>query len=208
MQKQETSEHEIKRQEMDRCKRICDTLKILLWVAIILIVLIIGVAFVCPFATEVLAERTIFVKDELFEKELKSLISLVETKKIYTIDFVMERMVSFYQQLITYLLGLFAITGLLGYLYIKNSNKADIQEEVLHTVHSQIFSDLTNIEVKKVFSEEKKTGGELYKMGEYIENLISRVEFIENFINNEDITIKVKGKSTQNTTPKKKNKKG
>lgn len=41
MQKQETSEHEIKRQEMDRCKRICDTLKILLWVAIILIVLII-----------------------------------------------------------------------------------------------------------------------------------------------------------------------
>ncbi len=207
MQKQETSEHEIKRQEMDRCKRICDTLKILLWVAIILIVLIIGVAFVCPFATEVLAERTIFVKDELFEKELKSLISLVETKKIYTIDFVMERIVSFYQLLITYLLGLFALTGFLGYFYVKKSIKADIQEELLNAVHSRMFSELINLEVQKVFSREKD-GGELYKISGYIENLVSRVEFIEDFINNEDITIKVKGKSTQSATPKKKTKKG
>lgn len=208
MQQQEPNKNEIKKQEIDKCKEICNTLKILLWVAIILIVLIIGVAFICPFATEILAERTIFVQNDLSEKELKSLISLVETKKIYTIDFVMERMVSFYQLLITYLLGLFAITGFFGYLYIKNSNKADIQDEVLRTVHSQIFSDLTNIEVKKIFSEEKKTGGELYKIGEYIENLVSRVEFIEDFINNEDITIKVKGKNTLSIPSKKKAKKG
>lgn len=208
MQQQEPNKNEIKKQEIDKCKEICNTLKILLWVAIILIVLIIGVAFICPFATEILAERTIFVQNDLSEKELKSLISLVETKKIYTIDFVMERMVSFYQLLITYILGLFAITGFFGYLYIKNSNKADIQDEVLRTVHSQIFSDLTNIEVKKIFSEEKKTGGELYKIGEYIENLVSRVEFIEDFINNEDITIKVKGKNTLSIPSKKKAKKG
>lgn len=208
MQQQEPNKNEIKKQEIDKCKEICNTLKILLWVAIILIVLIIGVAFICPFATEILAERAIFVQNDLSEKELKSLISLVETKKIYTIDFVMERMVSFYQLLITYLLGLFAITGFFGYLYIKNSNKADIQDEVLRTVHSQIFSDLTNIEVKKIFSEEKKTGGELYKIGEYIENLVSRVEFIEDFINNEDITIKVKGKNTLSIPSKKKAKKG
>ena len=208
MQQQEPNKNEIKKQEIDKCKEICNTLKILLWVAIILIVLIIGVAFICPFATEILAERTIFVQNDLSEKELKSLISLVETKKIYTIDFVMERMVSFYQLLITYLLGLFAITGFFGYLYIKNSNKADIQDEVLRTVHSQIFSDLTNIEVKKIFSEEKKTGGELYKIGEDIENLVSRVEFIEDFINNEDITIKVKGKNTLSIPSKKKAKKG
>ena len=208
MQQKETNEYKIKKQEMDKCKIICDIMKVLLWVAIILIVLIVGVAYVCPFASEVLTERTIFVQKDLTEKELNSLMNLVRAKKIYTIDFVMERIVSFYELLITYLLGLFVFTGFLGYLYIKNSNKADIQDEVFNTVHSSMFSDLTDIEVKRIFSEEKKEGGELYKISGYLENLVSRVEFIEDFINNEDITIKVKGKSTQSTTSKKKAKKG
>lgn len=207
MQQQEPNKNEIKKQEIDKCKENCNTLKILLWVAIILIVLIIGVAFICPFATEILAERTIFLVDELSEKEANSLISLVKAKKIYTIDFVMERIVSFYQLLITYLLGLFAFTGIFGYFYVKKSIKVDIQEELLNTVHSTMFSDLTNIEVQKVFSKEKE-GGELYKMGGDIENLINRVEFIEDFINNEDITIKVKNKSRKTISPKKKEKKG
>lgn len=207
MQQQEINENEIKKQEIDKCKEICEILKILLWVAIILIVLIVAVSFICPFATEILAERTIFVQKDLTEKELNSLISLVGAKKIYTIDFVMERIVSFYQLLITYLLGLFAFTGFLGYFYVKKSIKADIQEELLNAVHSRMFSELINLEVQKVFSKEKD-GGELYKISGYIENLVSRVEFIENFINNEDITIKVKGRNTQSGTPKKKTRKG
>ena len=65
MQRQDSNERKIKKQEMDKCQEICNVLKILLWVTIILLVLFIGVAFICPFATEILAERTIFVQNEL-----------------------------------------------------------------------------------------------------------------------------------------------
>lgn len=189
-------------QEINKSKKICEILRALLLVTGVLLLLIIGISYVCPFATEILAERTIFVQNDLTEKELNSLIALVNAKKIYTIDFVIERIVSFYELLIAYLLGLFVFTGFLGYLYIKNSNKADIQEEVLNVVHSQMFSDLTSIEVKKIFSEEKKEGGELYKISGDIENLVSRIEFIEADINNKDIVIKVSDGGKKNTTSK------
>ena len=166
----------------------------------------VGVAYICPFASEILADRTIFIRDELTEKELMSLTTMVSAKKIYPLDFVIERIVSFYELLITYILGLFVVTGLLGYLYIRKSNKADIQDEVYTVVHSRMFSDLTGIEVKRIFSEEKKEGGELYKISGDIENLVSRIEFLEADINNKDIVIKVRNNSKKSSPKKKENK--
>ena len=191
-------------QKNDKNSRACDILKVFLLIISILLVTIIGIAYICPFATEVLAERTIFLQNELTEREISTLTSLIKANKIYTVDFIIERIVSFYELLIAYLLGLLAITGFLGYLYIKKSNKADIQDEVYTIVHSRTFSDLTNIEVKKIFSDEKKEGGELYKIGGDIENLISRLEFLEDYINKQDIIIKVANSDKKALSKKKK----
>lgn len=163
----------------------------------LLTVVLLFIAYLCPFATTVLAERTIFTINELSNKEFNDLAILVKNKKVFTGDFVLERIISFYELLITYLLGLFAVGGFLGYVYIKKSYKADIKDEVFVMMTSDFFGKLTNEEIKKIFSEEKKAGGELYKISNDIENLISRMEFIENVINNEDIVIKAKGKQTK-----------
>ncbi len=172
-------------------------LKTILCIIGLLTVVLLFIAYLCPFATTVLAERTIFTINELSNKEFNDLAILVKNKKVFTGDFVLERIISFYELLITYLLGLFAVGGFLGYVYIKKSYKADIKDEVFVMMTSDFFGKLTNEEIKKIFSEEKKAGGELYKISNDIENLISRMEFIENVINNEDIVIKAKGKQTK-----------
>ena len=183
----------------NNASKYCQILKATLYFIALLIILLLVIAYICPFTTEILAERTIFTIDKLSQKELNDLTNLEKNKKVFTGDFVLERIISFYEMLITYLLGLFAIGGFLGYIYIKKSYKADIKDEVFVMVTSEVFEKLTHQEINKIFSEEKKEGGEVYKICNDIENILLRVEFLESAINNEDIVIKAKGKKIKSS---------
>lgn len=160
-------------------------------IAIALSILILA-AILCPLASQVIADHVIFSTKNLTNEETKFLQDLIQNHKIYTGNFIFERIISFYEILITYLVGLLAVGGILGYFYVKKSYTSEIREEVFCSLTSNIFSDSTARQLEKIFSKEKEEGGELNKISNDIDSLTQRIDFLEKAINNKTDTIDFK----------------
>lgn len=160
-------------------------------IAIALSILILA-AILCPLASQVIADYVIFSTKNLTNKETKFLQDLIQNHKIYTGNFIFERIISFYEVLITYLVGLLAVGGILGYFYVKKSYTSEIREEVFCSLTSNIFSDSTARQLEKIFSKEKEEGGELNRISNDIDSLTQRIDFLEKAINNKTDTIDFK----------------
>lgn len=83
-----------------------------------------------PFWLNIIKDKIIFDINNLSRSEQKFLNSLIMANKIHTAEFAFDRIVHFYENLITIILGLSAFLGISGYLYIKSSHQRDIEEGI------------------------------------------------------------------------------
>lgn len=160
-------------------------------IAVALFVLVLA-AILYPLMSKVITDHAIFSAEKLTCEETIFLHDLIKNHKIYTGNFIFERTISFYEMLITYLVGLLAVGGIFGYFYIRKSYTSEIREEVYCSLTSNIFSDSTARQLEKIFSKEKEEGGELNKIFSDMYSLNQRVDFLEKAINykNENIGFK------------------
>lgn len=169
-------------------------LKTTLFLLVLIVFLLVVLTIFCPFATNILADRVFFIQNDLNQKELIQLTDLIKTKKIFTGEVIFGRIVSFYETLITYLLGLFSVSGILGYIWIRKTSKTEIRDEICSQMMSSFFNEHIEMHVQKTFSKEKNSGGELYEIIDRLENVEKRMEFLENSINNTADTLQLKDK--------------
>ena len=81
-----------------------------------------------PFWLDIIQDKIIFTTNELTNEEITFIQNLVSTNKIHMADFVFERLIHFYENLITIIVSISAFLGIIGYLYIKNSHQRDIYD--------------------------------------------------------------------------------
>lgn len=157
----------------------------------------------------ILARRIVISINNLNPCEEGFIKELIQNGKLYTIDNVTVRMISFYENLITYLLGLGVLSGLIGFFYIRHSHKRDICEEF---EKDEVKKDIRK-QLEEIF-ESKLSDEEINFKNSVIDELTSRIEFLENLLNNDEVpvsgVIKIneatsKRKNAKTTTGKVKN---
>lgn len=126
-----------------------------------------------PCWSDIIRDATIFDINELSEHDIKILNLMISQNKLYTADFVIERLISFYEMLIQFLIGAFAILAISGFIYIKFSYRRDINEALLDYINSEpgklvlqeMFKQyLKTVEIKPIVEEvfnEEKNGGDI-----------------------------------------------
>ena len=142
-------------------------------IALCLIGVFIGLKLLMPCWSDIIRDATIFDINELSEHDIKILNLMISQNKLYTADFVIERLISFYEMLIQFLIGAFAILAISGFIYIKFSYRRDINEALLDYINSEpgklvlqeMFKQyLKTIEIKPIVEEvfnEEKNGGDI-----------------------------------------------
>ena len=136
-----------------------------------LIGVFIGLKLLMPCWSDIIRDATIFDINKLSEHDIKILNLMISQNKLYTADFVIERLISFYEMLIQFLIGAFAILAISGFIYIKFSYRRDINEALIDYIHSkpgelvlkEMFKQyLQTVEIKpiveEVFNKEKSSG--------------------------------------------------
>ena len=136
-----------------------------------LIGVFIGLKLLMPCWSDIIRDGTIFDINKLSEHDIKILNLMISQNKLYTADFVIERLISFYEMLIQFLIGAFAILAISGFIYIKFSYRRDINEALIDYIHSkpgelvlkEMFKQyLQTVEIKpiveEVFNKEKSSG--------------------------------------------------
>lgn len=140
-------------------------------IALCLIGVFIGLKLLMPCWSDIIRDATIFDINKLSEHDIKILNLMISQNKIYTADFVIERLINFYEMLIQFLIGAFAILAISGFIYIKFSYRRDINEALVDYIHSnhgelvlkEMFKQyLQTVEIKpiveEVFNTEKNEG--------------------------------------------------
>lgn len=140
-------------------------------IALCLIGVFVGLKLLMPCWSDVIRDATIFDINKLSEHDIKILNLMISQNKLYTADFVIERLISFYEMLIQFLIGAFAILAISGFIYIKFSYRRDINEALIDYIHSkpgelvlkEMFKQyLQTVEIKpiveEVFNTEKNEG--------------------------------------------------
>lgn len=140
-------------------------------IALCLIGVFLGLKLLMPCWSDIIRDATIFDINKLSEHDIKILDLMISQNKLYTADFVIERLISFYEMLIQFLIGAFAILAISGFIYIKFSYRRDINEALIDYMHSkpgelvlkEMFQQyLQTIEIKpiveEVFNAEKNDG--------------------------------------------------
>lgn len=121
----------------------------------LLIVFIAGVLFTIlvfqPFWLNILEDKIIFATQELTKEETEILTKLIAQNKIHVAEFAFERIIGFYEQLITWTIGTFAVFGILGYLYIKNSHIRDIEDALFSFCSSKTGTQVLQENARKYF---------------------------------------------------------
>lgn len=142
-------------------------------IALCLIGVFIGLKLLMPCWSDIIRDATIFDINELSEHDIKILNLMISQNKLYTADFVIERLISFYEMLIQFLIGAFAILAISGFIYIKFSYRRDINEALLDYINSEpgklvlqeMFKQyLKTVEIKPIVEEvfnEEKNGGDI-----------------------------------------------
>ena len=106
-------------------------------ITLCLIGVFIGLKLLMPCWSDIIKDATIFDINRLSEQDIKILNLMVSQNKLYTADFVIERLISFYEMLIQFLIGAFAILAISGFIYIKFSYRRDINEALLDYINSK-----------------------------------------------------------------------
>lgn len=70
-----------------------------------LIGVFIGLKLLMPCWSDIIRDATIFDINKLSEHDIKILNLMISQNKLYTADFVIERLISFYEMLIQFLIG-------------------------------------------------------------------------------------------------------
>lgn len=142
-------------------------------IVLCLIGVFIGLKLLMPCWSDIIRDATIFDINELSEHDIKILNLMISQNKLYTADFVIERLISFYEMLIQFLIGAFAILAISGFIYIKFSYRRDINEALLDYINSEpgklvlqeMFKQyLKTVEIKPIVEEvfnEEKNGGDI-----------------------------------------------
>ena len=142
-------------------------------IAFCLIGVFIGLKLLMPCWSDIIRDATIFDINKLSEHDIKILNLMISQNKLYTADFVIERLISFYEMLIQFLIGAFAILAISGFIYIKFSYRRDINEALLDYINSvpgklvlqEMFKEyLKTVEIKPIVEEvfnAEKNGGDI-----------------------------------------------
>lgn len=131
----------------------------------------IGIKWLIPNWADIITNATIFNVNNLSDKDISILKLMIEQNKLHSADIVVTRLISFYELLIQFLVGLFALFGILGFIYIKFSYRRDISEALQDFIDSKagnlvlqnMFEEyLKKTEIKpiieEVFNKEKSSG--------------------------------------------------
>lgn len=140
-------------------------------ITLCLIGVFIGLKLLMPCWSDIIKDATIFDINKLSEHDIKILNLMISQNKLYTADFVIERLISFYEMLIQFLIGAFAILAISGFIYIKFSYRRDINEALLDYINSKpgelVMKEMVQQYLKKdkikpiveeVFNTEKNEG--------------------------------------------------
>ncbi len=90
-----------------------------------------------PFWLSIAKDKIIFDVQNLNNQEITFLNSLISANKLHTAEFAFDKIVSFYETLITVIIAISAAFGIIGYLYIKNSHQRDIEDGIYSFCNSK-----------------------------------------------------------------------
>ena len=111
-----------------------------------------------PFWLGVIQESVLFDVNNLTAVEQNFLQDMINENKIHSADFVFERIIHFYENLITIIVSISAFLGIIGYLYIKNSHQRDIYDGIYSLFDSKmglnLLNDIITTSSKKYFEAE------------------------------------------------------
>ena len=157
-----------------------------------LIGVFIGLKLLMPCWSDIIRDATIFDINKLSEHDIKILNLMISHNKLYTADFVIERLISFYEMLIQFLIGAFAILAISGFIYIKFSYRRDINEALIDYIHSkpgelvlkEMFKQyLQAVEIKPIVEEvfnTEKSGGDIAGLIEDNEKIHEQLDAVLN----------------------------
>ena len=98
------------------------------------LVFIAGIAFCWilfePFWLDVVKDKIIFDTNNLTNQDVKYLHELISANKMHTAEFAFDRLIQFYEHVITIIISFTAGLGIIGYCYIKSSHQRDIEEGI------------------------------------------------------------------------------
>lgn len=160
-----------------------------------------------PFWLNIAKDKIIFDVQNLNNQEIAFLNSLISANKIHTAEFAFDKIVSFYETLITVIIAISAAFGIIGYLYIKSSHQRDIEdgiyafcnskhgENILKThaqsnakeYFSKAFKEsLNDGDIKEVFVSAAQNADDIAKLSKDIDEVIERLIKIEDIIEKSD----------------------
>lgn len=90
-----------------------------------------------PFWLNIIKDKIIFDVQNLSTQDITFLNSLISANKLHTAEFAFDKIVGFYETLITVIIAISAAFGIIGYLYIKNSHQRDIEDGIYSFCNSK-----------------------------------------------------------------------
>ena len=166
-------------------KVVCYTLKAVLILLALLVTILIVTCALNPLMSEISTNNVIVEVQKLSSKEQQFLSNLLINNKIHTQEFMFERIISFYELLITYLIAFLGIGGILTFLYIRLSHRIDIREEISNAFISDYVKQLMSAELGKLINKEKEEG-DLKIQADAMQLINERLDFVEKAVNNFD----------------------
>ena len=158
-----------------------------------------------PFWLNIMRDKIIFDVNELNNEELRFLQSLITSNKLHTAEFAFDKIVSFYENLISIIITISTLLGVIGYLYIKNSHHRDIEDgiyafcnskqgEIILINHAKENSkeyfqkafneSLNDGNLKNLVVSSAQNSEDITKLSEDINKILLRVSNIEESIDN------------------------
>lgn len=156
-----------------------------------------------PFWLNIAKDKIIFDVQNLNNQEVMFLNSLISANKLHTAEFAFDKIISFYETLITIIITISAAFGIIGYLYIKNSHQRDIEDgiysfcnskygESIFKAHaqnnakeyfSQAFKEsLNDGEIKVLSINVAQNSDDINKLSKYLDEMIKRLAMIEDIL--------------------------
>lgn len=86
--------------------------------------------FKSHYARFIAEDKLLFQVSELTQKDKAYLNDMIIANKVHTATFALDRIVDFYERLFGVLIILTTISGIFGFLYVRNSHTKDIIEQI------------------------------------------------------------------------------
>ncbi len=120
----------------------------------------------------------------VLNKENEAIIKNMERRNSF-LEFYIGQIISFYQQVITYLLGVIGVLLVISFMYIRFTSKQQTEEMANEALNSKSFQIILQNLVKKEYAEALKSG-DFVEMSSKIPDLADRVTELEKIMNAKD----------------------